>query len=571
VLKRVFGFDAFRAGQEEVCRAVTTGRDALVVMPTGSGKSLCYQLPTVARGGTALVVSPLIALMEDQVMKLSRNQLRADRIHSGRSRADSRAAAMAYRERALQFLFIAPERFSVPGFPEFLARYKPALIAVDEAHCISQWGHDFRPDYRTFQQYLPTLRPAPVVALTATATPLVQRDIVEQLGLAKPLHFIQGFRRDNIAIEVVEVAPSLRGDTAIEILSDETRRPAIVYVPTRNESEELATGMAPRLRAGPYHAGLRSDVRQEVQHQFLTGQLDVIVATIAFGMGIDKPDVRTVIHTALPGSTEAYYQEIGRAGRDGNPSRAILMHSYADRRRHDFFFDRDYPEIETLDDVLRALGRRSVGSEELQKHSRVVPELFENVLDKLRIHGGVRIDEDGRIMAGDPKWRASYLRQCKQRASQLELMLRYAAADQCRMAAVVRHFGDRDSQTCCGICDFCAPEQCIIQAFRDPTATENRIALRIWDSLRGGLAVATGKLHKEICPAGEMSRDRFEEMIGAMARFRVLRLEESSFEKDARTVVYRTARLTSEGQEIDRTKPLPLRIKASRERRRRKR
>ena len=166
-LNEVFGFPAFRPGQETVCRAVSEGRDVLLVMPTGSGKSLCYQLPTIALGGTAVVISPLIALMEDQVAKLKANGLRADRIHSGRTREASRAAAIAYRDGRLQFLFMAPERLAVPGFPEFLARRKPCLVAVDEAHCISQWGHDFRPDYRMLQRYLPTVRPAPIIALTA--------------------------------------------------------------------------------------------------------------------------------------------------------------------------------------------------------------------------------------------------------------------------------------------------------------------------------------------------------------------------------------------------------------------
>jgi RecQ family ATP-dependent DNA helicase len=313
-LTHVFGYSGFRPGQESVCQAVFSGRDVLVVMPTGSGKSLCYQLPAVARRGTALIVSPLIALMEDQVAKLKAMGLTADRIHSGRSREHSRAAAIAYRDGTLQFLFIAPERFSVPGFPEFLARRKPCLIAVDEAHCISQWGHDFRPDYRRLQHYLPMLRPAPVIALTATATPTVQNDIAQQLGLNSPLRSIQGFRRDNLAIEVVEVPRSARTETVVNILRDASQRPAIIYVPTRSECDSLPLDLRRHFRAEPYHAGLTSEHRLKVQERFLCGDLDVIVATIAFGMGIDKPDVRTVIHTALPGSVESYYQEIGSSG-----------------------------------------------------------------------------------------------------------------------------------------------------------------------------------------------------------------------------------------------------------------
>ncbi len=223
------------------------------------------------------------------------------------------------------------------GFPEMLAKRKPSLIAIDEAHCISQWGHDFRPDYRMIGQYLPTFRPAPVIALTATATPLVQDDIATQLGLEQPARFIHGFRRANIAIEVVEAAPFQRTELARQVLEGEGRRPAIVYTPTRKQAEAVAATLAADYPAAAYHAGLDAERRKRVQEAFQKGEIEVIVATIAFGMGIDKPDIRTVIHTALPGSVEAYYQEIGRAGRDGEPSRAILMHSYADRYTHDFF------------------------------------------------------------------------------------------------------------------------------------------------------------------------------------------------------------------------------------------
>src|SRR5258708_3383947 len=392
LLGAAFRFSSFRPNQEAVCRAAIQGRDVLLVMPTGSGKSLCYQLPGVVRGGTTLVISPLIALMDDQVFKLRERGFAVECIHSGRERAASRQACLDYLNGSLQFLFIAPERLRVPGFPEMLAKRKPSLIAIDEAHCISQWGHDFRPDYRMLGQYLPTLRPAPVIALTATATPVVQNDIAVQLGLAQPARFIQGFRRDNLAIEVVEVAPSQRAALTLELLIEETRRPAIVYTPTRAQATTVAAQLARHFPCAAYHAGLDAEHRKRVQQEFLDGRITVMVATIAFGMGIDKPDVRTVIHTALPGSLEAYYQEIGRAGRDGAPSRTILMHSYADRRTHDFFFERDYPDVKILDGIFGRLRADPVEKQVLQHQLRMDPEVFDKALEKLWLHGGALVD-----------------------------------------------------------------------------------------------------------------------------------------------------------------------------------
>src|ERR1035437_3410528 len=231
------------------------------------------------------------------------------------------------------------------------ARRKPTLIAIDEAHCISAWGQDFRPDYRTLGEHLPALRPAPIIALTATATPTVQRDIVAQLQLRDPALFIHGFRRSNLAIEVVEMSKPRRNPFTAELLRDPASRPAIVYAPPRKASEELVVELNHALganSAAAYHAGLEPSVRERVQAAFQSGKLSVVVATIAFGMGIDKADVRTVVHTALPASVEAFYQEIGRAGRDGLPSRTVLLHSYADIKMHEFFLERDYPPVNDL-------------------------------------------------------------------------------------------------------------------------------------------------------------------------------------------------------------------------------
>jgi ATP-dependent DNA helicase RecQ len=287
LLQTVFGFGCFRANQLEVCQAAVDGRDLLLVMPTGAGKSLCYQLPAIARGGTALVISPLIALMDDQAAKLAALGLRVARIHSGLERAAARQACVEYLQGDLQFLFIAPERLRVPGFAEMLAKRRLALIAIDEAHCISQWGHDFRPDYRMLGQYLPALRGAadavPVLAMTATATPSVQADITAQLGMVAPSLFIHGFRRDNLAIEVVELAVPERPGVIARLLADRTRRPAIVYATSRKLAERLAEELSQsqsgsgRIGAGiaaaAYHAGLDAETRERVQTAFQAGQL----------------------------------------------------------------------------------------------------------------------------------------------------------------------------------------------------------------------------------------------------------------------------------------------------------
>ena len=548
LLQSVFGFSSFRPNQEAVCQSVTAGEDALLVMPTGSGKSLCYQLPGLARGGTTLVISPLIALMDDQVRKLKDLGLSAECIHSGRDRESSRQACVDYMKGNLQFLFIAPERLRVPGFPEMLAKRKPSLIAIDEAHCISQWGHDFRPDYRMLGQYLPSFRPAPALALTATATPLVQKDIAAQLGLNTVKHFIHGFRRENIAIEVVEVLPSNRPALARTILLEAANRPAIVYTPTRKLAAALSTAWARDFRVAGYHAGLDAQRRRKVQEEFMSGKLDVMVATTAFGMGIDKANVRTVIHTAFPGSLEGYYQEIGRAGRDGQPSRAILMYSYADRHTHDFFFGRDYPPVALLDRIFATLAEQPQTKETVRKLAKMEEDIFDKALEKLWIHKGAVVDFAENVSVGIDSWRASYILQADQKKDQLEEIIRFAEGHHCRMKSLVHHFGDTsDSGNGCGICDFCAPVNCVAQRFRAPTRAERTACERVLQKLRGLPARSTGKLHTDLYPENEMSRDNFEEVLGAMARAELLAFTDAVFEKQGKRIPYRNVSILPAG------------------------
>ena len=551
ILEKVFGFREFRANQEAVCDAVIAGRDVLLVMPTGTGKSLCYQLPAIARGGTALVVSPLIALMEDQLGKLSTLGLSVASIHSGLDRVVARETCRRYLEGRLQFLFVAPERLRIPGFAEMLTKRKPSLIAIDEAHCISQWGHDFRPDYRMLRQNIRSLRPAPVVALTATATPVVQNDIIEQLGVEMATRFIHGFRRENLAIESVEVSRPRRTELVHEILADRERRPAIVYSPTRKDAEQAASDLAKAFPSAAYHAGLDSDTRERIQRRFLSGDLEVVVATIAFGMGIDKADVRTVIHIGMPASLEAFYQEIGRAGRDGRLSRTVLMHSYADRRTHDFFHQRNYPETAILQRIYGSLGSDPRHAEELRHGLQIDGETFTTALDKLAAYGGAVIDFDGYVTAGGGDWRSPYAIQSERRQAQIEKMMRFAEGRHCRMSALVAHFGDgHDADRRCNLCDFCAPENAIAQIFRTLTAQEQQTVFAIVKALRSVTGISAGKLHKRLFPGGEVSRDEFEALLIAMARSGYVAFECAEFEAEDRTVSYWKVSLTNEGEKI---------------------
>jgi RecQ family ATP-dependent DNA helicase len=561
LLRSIFGFARFRANQEAVCRAAIDGRDLILIMPTGFGKSLCYQLPAIALGGTALVISPLIALMEDQAAKLTALGLRVARIHSGLDRSQARQACVDYLAGTLQFLFIAPERLRVPGFGEMLAKRKPALIAIDEAHCISQWGHDFRPDYRMLGQYLPALRPAPVLALTATATPTVQADIVEQLGMVKPAKFIHGFRRDNLAIEVVELSMPERPGAICGLLASAERRPAIVYATSRKMSEQLAEELALRIPAAAYHAGLDAATRERVHTAFQAGELEVVVATIAFGMGIDKADIRTVIHAGLPATLEGYYQEIGRAGRDGAMSRTYLMHSYADQRTHDFFLNRDYPPADHLQQVFRALGENPQPVEELRAASKLGEEEFDKALEKLEIHGGARVDFGGSVTAGGTGWKKTYTIQAQYRAEQFEKVLRFTTSSECRMAALVRHFGDvEDARRTCGICDVCDPAGAVLRLFRRPTAVERAMVQAIAGELRTVDYKATGTLQRNLDPAGRMSRNEFDNLLDAMVRARLIEIEEAEFEKNGKVIRFRKVRLTEAGLELRASTPVELLI-----------
>ena len=336
LLKAQFGYDEFRGEQERIIANARSGRHSLVIMPTGGGKSLCYQLPALTMPGLTLVISPLIALMKDQVDGLRANGINAAFINSSLDSVEIDRVQQALLAGAIKILYVAPERVSAPGFRRFLNQLELSLIAIDEAHCISEWGHDFRPDYRNLAELRRQFPETPVMALTATATERVRQDIIEQLSLQNSQRFIADFDRPNLTYIVRDKRRAV--ESLLDLVGEHRNESAIVYCFSRNDTETLAAQLnANGHRAAAYHAGLDGETRRNTQERFIDGEVPIVVATIAFGMGIDKPDVRLVVHHTMPRSIEAYYQETGRAGRDGEPSQCVMLFSEGDRRKHDFF------------------------------------------------------------------------------------------------------------------------------------------------------------------------------------------------------------------------------------------
>lgn len=497
-----FGFATFRPGQEAVIRAVLAGRDAMAVMPTGQGKSLCYQLPATLLPGLTLVISPLIALMQDQVTAMKQRKIAAAAFHSGLTGIEKSRVMQDLQQRRLQLLYVAPERMQHEGFLRLLRSLWVSLLVVDEAHCISQWGHDFRPDYLKIGRLRQELTSPPCLALTATATARVQTDLCQRLSLRDPFRLVAGFRRPNLALSVhLSQARQDKLSTLGRLVRETEKGTILVYCATRRAVEEVAAWLGQsHPSVGYYHAGLSDEERRMVHEEFRRGTVRILAATNAFGMGIDKPDVRLVVHFDIPGSLEAYYQEVGRAGRDGRPAACALLFHERDLATQEYFIDQ---ALKDSDGVARAERMRTL----------------------------------------------------------LHEMLGYVSGSSCRQLAILEYFSD-DAELALGPCGLC--DRCVTPA-RQPSRTVlyaadvsgkailetvswcmGRFGMgRIVDMLRGSRSKALLAYGAENCPTYGICRAQTKPVVTGLVKNLIqsghLRIEGTE---------YPTLELTSKGREV---------------------
>ncbi len=468
VAREAFGFEELRPGQREAIESVLAGRDTLVVMSTGSGKSAIYQIAGLLIEGATVVVSPLIALQRDQVEDLGERAAGgAAQLNSTLPAAERERALAELAEDALEFLLLAPEQLANDEVLGQLAAARPSLLVVDEAHCISEWGHDFRPDYLRLGAAAEALGRPTILALTATAAPPVRDEIVERLGLRDPNVLVRGFDRPNIHLAVERFhgdRGAERKQRALLEAIDAAERPGIVYVATRRQAEELAESLCSRdVTAASYHAGMRAGERDDVQERFMDGDLEIVVATTAFGMGIDKADVRWVFHSEVSESIDAYYQEIGRCGRDGEPARAVLFYRSEDLGLRRFFAGTGHVEVDEIARVLESIRHGTIEPAALQEELDLPETKLGTALARLEEAGAIAVGPSGALEALEAAEdsaaavRAAAETEIKRRTfdrSRVDMMRGYAETDDCRRAFILSYFGEPFTPPC-GRCDNC--------------------------------------------------------------------------------------------------------------------
>ena len=486
-LRRTFGFRSLREGQEEVIRSIVEGRDTLAIMPTGAGKSLCYQLPGAQLPGTTVVVSPLLSLMKDQVDKLQELGIGAAQVNSTLSTREESEILEGIQKEQHEFVFVTPERLAQPGFLDMLKTNRIDVFVIDEAHCISQWGHDFRPSYLRLREAAAALGNPPVLALTATATPEVVDDILRQLGREDMQVISTGVFRENLHLEVIRAQNEEAKLGQLARLLGEIEGTGIVYTSTVKDCEAVTDHLQSLgFEVARYHGRLGSKERHRNQDRFMAGELKAVVATNAFGMGIDKPDIRFVIHYSMPGTLEAYYQEAGRAGRDGEPARCVMLFLPEDKNTHIFFLNGKYPKRDHFDAVYRALDRLKADREPVN-----VPEIHERakavaqnkirvVLPAMRDLGLVDEPEPARYRLlrsglGSEELEelsSQYEKRSEADRDRLRRVVLYAQTALCRWKAILDYFGE--SQVIgdkCGVCDNCQ------RPIAEPVVTHDRPAV----------------------------------------------------------------------------------------------
>lgn len=491
LLEERFGFREFLDEQEKIIATVISGKDTLVVMPTGGGKSLCYQFPSLLLDGVTLVVSPLIALMKDQVDALNKKGIEATLINSTLSPAEQRERIQGLVQGQYKIVYIAPERFRHRAFVEALKKVKLPLVAIDEAHCVSQWGHDFRPDYLAIGRALEQIGRPPVVALTATATPEVREDIVRQLALRDPVEFIAGFERPNLSLSIVEAGTVAEKLGALEKIIS-ARKTGIIYASTRKNVEKISAHLhAAGFDHIAYHAGLNDDHRKAAQEKFISRAVPVAVATNAFGMGIDRADLRFVVHFDIPGSVEAYYQEVGRAGRDGEPSECVLLFNFADTRTQEFFIEGANPAPEMIRSIYDWL--HSQPGHDVQMSLMDMADQIHGLKNDMALGSALALlDRRGYIERYDiPGQRIRGTRVLKPEMTgisldlddkalkvkaardfaKLDKMVSLAYSRVCRQQFILDYFGESDAEAC-GQCDLCVSGR--INVIREGTVTETQ-------------------------------------------------------------------------------------------------